>query len=90
LVTNCIYCVLSAFSDKRVHEEATSLEATQQECKEDTIHKEAAETLGNEAEKTSADTSLNCEVLLESDQQQGVRMSTRKRKPPVKLSKDFL
>jgi hypothetical protein len=50
----------------------------------DTAHEEAADTQGNEAVKNSADSSSNCVV------HQEVCMSTRTRKPPLKLSKDFL
>jgi lysophospholipase L1-like esterase len=73
------------YGEDTVHEAATPVEATQLECEED-----AAEIHGSETEKTSADPSLNCEVLAERDQHQEVRMSTRKRRPPVKLSNDFL
>jgi hypothetical protein len=71
------------YDEYTVHEAATQLE-----CKE-----EAAEIHGSETEKTSADPSLNCELLAEREQHQEVqevRMSTRKRSPPVKLSKDLL
>jgi hypothetical protein len=78
------------YEEDTVHKEATPLEVTQLECKEDTIHEEAAETRGNEAEKISADPSLNCAVLPKRDQQQETRISNMKRRPPVKLSKDFL
>jgi hypothetical protein len=60
------------------------------EYKEDTVHEEAAGNQGNETEKTSVDPSPNCMVPSAGDQQQEVRMSTRTRRPPVKLSKDFL
>jgi hypothetical protein len=73
------------YEEDTVHEEATPLE-----YKEDTVHKEASEIQGNEREKTSADPSLNCVVPSERDQHQEVRMSTRKRRPLVKLSKHFL
>jgi hypothetical protein len=78
------------YEEDIVHEEATSLEFTHLECTEDNVHEEDTETQGNEAERTSADPSLNCEVLPERDQQQETRISNRKRRPPVKLSKDFL
>jgi hypothetical protein len=78
------------YEEDTVHEQATPLEATQLEYREDTIPEEAAETQGNETENTTADPSLNCAVLTERDQQQETRMSTRKRRPPVKLSKDVL
>ncbi|XP_023718785.1 uncharacterized protein LOC111870598 isoform X1 [Cryptotermes secundus] len=58
--------------------------------KEDTVHDEAAVNHGKEEERTSADTSPNCMAPSTGAQQQEVRMSTRRRRPPVKLSKDFL
>jgi hypothetical protein len=73
-----------------VHEEANLLDATHLECKENTAHEEDAETQVNEAEETSADPSLNYAELPEGDQQQQTRISNRKRRPPLKLSKDFL
>jgi hypothetical protein len=51
---------------------------------------EAAEIQGSEAEKTSADPSLDCVVLPKRDQKQEPHISNRKRRPPVKISKDFL
>jgi hypothetical protein len=58
------------YAEDIVHQEATPLEVTHLECKKDTVHEEDTETKGNEAEKTSADSSLNCEVLPERDQQE--------------------
>jgi hypothetical protein len=51
---------------------------------------EAAVNQGNETEKIPVDPSPNYMVLSERDQHQEVRMSTRVRRPPVKLTKDFL
>jgi hypothetical protein len=78
------------YEEDVVLEEATPLEATQIECKEDTVQVEATEIQGSEAEKTSADPSLDCVVLPKRDQQQEPHISNRKRRPRVKISKDFL
>jgi hypothetical protein len=74
------------YKEDTVQEEAVP----QLKCKEDTIHEEVAETHENEAEKTSADPSLNYVIPSGRDQQQEIRISTRQRRPPVKLSNDFL
>jgi hypothetical protein len=68
-----------------VHDETIPLE-----YKEDTVHEGATKIQGNEAEETLAHPSLKCVVLAEKDQHREVCMSTRKRKPPVKISEDFL
>jgi hypothetical protein len=53
--------------------------------KDDTAYEEPANTHGKEVENPSP----NCVVLPGRDQHQEVRMSTRTRKPLLKLSKDF-
>ncbi|PNF21874.1 hypothetical protein B7P43_G04390 [Cryptotermes secundus] len=58
--------------------------------KEDTVHDKAAVNHGKQEERTSANPSPNCMAPSTGAQQQKVRMSTRRRRPPVKLSKDFL
>jgi hypothetical protein len=68
-----------------LHEEAIPLK-----YKEDTVHEETAVIQGNETEETSVDPSLNSMVLPKGDQHQEIRMSIRKRKPPVKIRTDFL
>jgi hypothetical protein len=60
------------------------------EYEEGTVYEEAAVNQGSETEKIPIDPSPNYMVLSERDQHQGVRMSTRARRPPVKLTKDFL
>jgi hypothetical protein len=51
---------------------------------EDTEHEEVADVQGNESEGNTADSLSNFMV------HQKVHMSTGPRKPPLKLSKDFL
>ena len=68
-----------------MHEQATS-----GKHKEEPVHEETAESLGNEADETLVDPSPNTVAPLEGNQHQEIRMSTRKRKLPEKLSKDFL
>jgi hypothetical protein len=58
--------------------------------KEDTVHDEAAVNHGKIEKRASADPSPNCMTPSTGAQQQEVRISTRTRRPPVKLSKDFL
>jgi hypothetical protein len=57
------------YKEDTVQEEAVPLEVPQLKCEEDTIHEEVAETQGNEAEKISADPSLNYVKPSERDQQ---------------------
>jgi hypothetical protein len=77
------------YKEDTTKEKGAPIEEPEPECKEDTIQ-EVTETQGNEAKITSADLSLNCVASLERDQQQGIRASTRQRRPPIKLSNDFL
>ncbi|PNF30793.1 hypothetical protein B7P43_G06162 [Cryptotermes secundus] len=65
-------------------------EATSGKPKEETVHEETAENQGTEADETLVDPSPNSVAPLEGKQHQEIRMSTRKRKLPEKLSKDFL
>jgi hypothetical protein len=58
--------------------------------KDKTVHEETAGSQGNEADETLADPSPNNVVPSEGKQHQEIRVSTRKRKPPEKLSKVFL
>jgi hypothetical protein len=72
------------------YKEGTTQEETacidlQLECTEDNIQ-EVTETWGNEAGEISADQSLKRVVPLGRGQQPETRVSTRQRKPPVKLS----
>jgi hypothetical protein len=60
------------YKEDTVQEEAVPLEVSQLKCKEDTIHEELAKIQGNEAEKTSADPSLNYAIPSERDQQQEI------------------
>ena len=73
------------YKEGTVHEEATSGKP-----KEETVHEETAESQGNEADETSVNPSPNSVAPLEGKQHQEIQMSTRKRKLPEKLSKDFL
>jgi hypothetical protein len=73
------------------NQEATNpVETTHQECKEDTVHGEDTKAQGNISEKASLDPSLKGAALPERDQQQQTRTSNRKRRPPLKISNDFL
>ena len=67
---------------------ATEDEATEIQVTE--VEGETAENQAKEDEATPVDPSLNRVVSSSGDQQQEIRMSTKKRKLPVKLSKDFL
>ena len=73
------------YKEGTMHEEATS-----GKHKEETVHEETAESQGNEADETLVDPSPNSVAPLEGKQHQEIQMSTRKRKLPEKLSKDFL
>jgi hypothetical protein len=74
-----------------IDQEATNpVEVTHQEYKEDTVHREDTEAQGNKSEKASLDPSLKGAALPERDQRQQTRSSNRKRRPPVKISNDFL
>jgi hypothetical protein len=78
------------YKEDTTKEKAAPIEEPEPECKEDTIQEKVTETQGNEAKITSADLSLSCVAPLERDQQQEIRASTRQRRPPIKLSNDFL
>jgi hypothetical protein len=77
--------------EANIDQEATNpVEVTHQEYKEDTVHGEDTEAQGNKSEKASLDPSLKGAALPERDQRQQTRSSNRKRRPPVKISNDFL
>jgi hypothetical protein len=78
------------YGEDIVQEEETSIEATQLKCNEDIVQEEDIETQGSEEVKASTEPSRNWAVPPERDQQQGTCSSSRKRRPPTKLSKDFL
>jgi hypothetical protein len=78
------------YGEDIVQEEVTSMETTQLKCNEDIIQGEDIATQGSEEVKSSTKPSLNWAVPPEGDQQQGTRTSSRKRRPPTKLSKNFL
>jgi hypothetical protein len=57
---------------------------------DNTVHEETAGSQGNVANETLADPTPNSVVPSEGKQHQEIQISTRKRRPPEKLSKDFL
>jgi hypothetical protein len=73
------------YKDGTVQEEAKSLK-----YEDNTVHVETAGSQRNVADETLADPTPNNVVPSEGKQHQEIWMSTRKRKPPEKLSKDFL
>jgi hypothetical protein len=76
--------------DAEAKGKATNPVETTDHDDKDTAHGEDAKAKGNKLEKASSDPSLKGAALHERDQQQQTRTSNRKRRPPVKISNDFL
>jgi hypothetical protein len=81
---------VTATEDETAEIQMTATEGETKHIQVTEAEEETAETQVNEDEVISVDPSLNRVVSSNGHQQQEIRMSTRKRKPPVKLSKDFL
>jgi hypothetical protein len=73
------------YKDGTIQEEAKSLK-----YKDNRVHEETAGSQGNVADVTLGDPTPNNVVPSKGKQHQEIQMSTRKRKPPEKLSKDLL
>ncbi|PNF15767.1 hypothetical protein B7P43_G17145 [Cryptotermes secundus] len=80
----------TATEDETAEIQGTATEDEVTEIQVTEVEGETAENQAKEDKATPVDPSLNRVVSSSGDQQQEIRMSTRKRKLPVKLSKDFL
>jgi hypothetical protein len=80
---------VKSFSKQK--ESSTCIPLSWEKCSPESNQQlKAKESRTSMRQRTSADPSPNCMTPSTGAQQQEVRISTRMRRPPVKLSKDFL